>query len=194
MRNISSVYRLFFIPLPTEIHQILKEMKKLFLSFLLVCITLMVNAQTPLKKVYNENLNPMEQIDRALATVKQTGNDRFILCQVGGNWCPWCLRFADFASNDPDIAKVIEQNFILLHINYNPRKNNGAEGEAAMKRLLNPQRFGFPVFVVLDGNGRVLHTQDSSFLEENKSYSKEKVLRFLNAWTPAAVRGQKTEE
>ena len=168
-------------------------MKKLFLSFLLVCTTLMVNAQTPLKKVYNENLNPMEQIDRALATAKQTGNARFILCQVGGNWCPWCLRFADFASNDPDIAQVIEQNFILLHINYNPRKSNGAEGEAAMKRLQNPQRFGFPVFVVLDDNGRVLHTQDSSFLEENKSYSKEKVLRFLNAWTPAAVRGQKAQ-
>ena len=21
---------------------------------------------------------------------------KFGICQVGGNWCPWCLRFADF--------------------------------------------------------------------------------------------------
>ncbi len=29
-----------------------------------------------------------------------------------GNWCPWCLRFADFISKDSDISKVISDNFI----------------------------------------------------------------------------------
>ena len=56
-----------------------------------------------------------------------------------------------------------------------------------MKRLGNPQRFGFPVFVELDENGKVLHVQDSSFLEEGQGYNKDKVLRFLNNWTPKAV-------
>ena len=37
-----------------------------------------------------------------------------------------------------------------------------------MKRLNNPARFGFPVFVVLDEKGTVLYIQDSSFLEEGK--------------------------
>lgn len=40
---------------------------------------------------------------------------------------------------------------------------------------------------MLDSEGRVVHIQDSSFLEEGKGYSKEKVLRFLNAWTPEAI-------
>ena len=44
------------------------------------------------------------------------------------------------------------------------------------------------VFVVLDANGKVLHTQDSSFLEEDKGYSEKKVLRFFKNWTPAAVK------
>ena len=56
-----------------------------------------------------------------------------------------------------------------------------------MERLGNPARFGFPVFVVLDSEGNVLHIQDSSFLEEGKGYSEKKVLRFFKNWTPKAV-------
>ena len=57
-----------------------------------------------------------------------------------------------------------------------------------MKRLNYPQRFGFPVFVVLDENGNVLHIQDSSFLEQGKGYDEQKTLRFLKNWTPKAVK------
>ena len=146
--------------------------------------------QTALKKVYNEEINPLEQIDQALIQAQAEG--KFVICQVGGNWCPWCLRFADFITNDSTISNVIEQNFVYIHVNYHPRK--ATEWSAAMmKRLNNPERFGFPVFVVLDGLGNVLHIQDSSFLEEGKSYNKEKVLRFFQNWTPKAVRGEKRE-
>jgi hypothetical protein len=41
--------------------------------------------------------------------------------------------------------------------------------------------------VVLDATGKVLHIQDSSFLEEGKGYNKEKVLRFFKNWTPKAL-------
>ena len=57
-----------------------------------------------------------------------------------------------------------------------------------MRRLKGCGRFGFPVFVVLDADGTVLHTQDSSFLEEGQGYNKERVLRFFKCWTPAAVK------
>lgn len=162
-------------------------MKKLTLTLVFAVITMMVSAQTQLKKVYDETINPMEQIDKALATVKSDSGQKFVICQVGGNWCPWCLKFADFISKDSDIMKVVNENFVYLHVNYNPRKDNSATAEALMKRLDNPKRFGFPVFVVLDGDGKVLHTQDSSFLEEGKGYNKDKVLRFLKNWTPKAV-------
>jgi hypothetical protein len=57
-----------------------------------------------------------------------------------------------------------------------------------MKRLNNACRFGFPVFVVLDEKGNIIHIQDSSLLEEGQGYNKEKVLRFFQNWTPKAVR------
>ena len=140
---------------------------RLFITTLLAVMlcSLAANAQeeTTLKKVYNEEINPLEQIDQAIAQAQNEG--KFVICQVGGNWCPWCLRFADFITNDSTINSVIEQNFVYIHVNYHPRKA-GEVGKALMKRLNNAGRFGFPVFVVLDEQGNILHIQDSSFLEE----------------------------
>lgn len=165
-------------------------MKTILLSLLAVFFSLTVNAQTTLKKVYNEDLNPMTQIDEALVKAKADG--KYVVCQVGGNWCPWCLRFADFVTNDTTISKVLADNFVYIHVNYNPRKAQDAEktaqAQAMLARLNQPARFGFPVFVVLDELGRVLHIQDSSFLEEGQGYSQAKVLRFFKNWTPKAVR------
>ncbi len=164
--------------------------KRFFAVMFAVFVMAMVIAQTTLKKVYDENVNPIEQIDQAVAKAK--GEGKFVICQVGGNWCPWCLRFADFMSKDADISKLVNENFEYIHVNYNPRKSEGEEkvqlAKTMLQRLSNPERFGFPVFVVLDDMGKVIHIQDSSFLEEGEGYNKEKVLRFFKNWTPQAVR------
>ena len=165
-------------------------MKKVLVVLLTVLFSLSANAQTGLKKVYNEDINPIEQIDQAIVKAKSEG--KFVICQVGGNWCPWCLRFADFITKDTTINKVIDENFEFIHVNYNPRKSGGEaqqqQAVALMKRLNNCGRFGFPVFVVLDEEGKVIHIQDSSFLEEGQGYNQEKVLRFFKNWTPKSVK------
>lgn len=162
-------------------------MKKILTFVILAVLALGANAQ--LKKVYNDDINPMEQIDKAIAQATQQG--KFVICQVGGNWCPWCLKFADFITKDEEIAKLVDENFVYIHVSYNPHKSTDpARDKAMLKRLGNPGRFGYPVFVVLDAKGNVIHIQDSSFLEEGKGYNKEKVLRFFNGWTPKAVNAQ----
>lgn len=165
-------------------------MRKNIVLLIAILFPLSSDAQMAQKKVYNEDIDPIEQIDQAVAKAKSEG--KFVICQVGGNWCPWCLRFADFITKDTTITKVINENFEYIHVNYNPRKSQGeekqAQGKALMKRLDNCGRFGFPVFVVLDEEGKVVHIQDSSFLEEGKSYSQEKVLRFFKNWTPQTVK------
>jgi thioredoxin-related protein len=164
-------------------------MKNFFLTLLTALLVVTANAQS-LKKVYDETINPIEQIDQAVAKARTEG--KFVVCQVGGNWCPWCLRFADFITNDTTISKVISENFEYVHVNYNPRRSGGElqqqQAAALMKRLDNCGRFGFPVFVVLDEEGKVIHIQDSSFLEEGQGYHQEKVLRFFKNWTPKAVK------
>ena len=163
-------------------------MKKIFLLITLMAgVAFGVSAQ---EKVYDESLDAVQQIKEATELAQKT--DRYVLCQVGGNWCPWCLRFADFITNDTAISKVIDENFEYIHVNYNPRKSQGIEkleqGKILMKRLNNAGRFGFPVFVVIDEEGKVIHIQDSSLLEEGEGYNQKKVLGFFNGWTPKAVK------
>ena len=111
-------------------------MKKVFITLLAALLVITADAQG-LKKVYNETINPIEQIDQAVAKAKYEG--KFVICQVGGNWCPWCLRFADFITNDTTISKVVNENFEYIHVNYNPRKSGGEiqqqQAAALMKRL-----------------------------------------------------------
>lgn len=154
-------------------------MKRIVLVLLLLAGIGTVSAQE--KKYYNEEVDAMAQIQTASMLAKQSG--RYVLCQVGGNWCPWCIRFANFATTDSVIAPLIERNFVYVHINYSKANKN----PEAMKYLGNPARFGFPVFVILDEEGKPIHIQESASLEEGKSYDRKKVENFLSLWTKKAV-------
>lgn len=153
-----------------------------------------VCGQDGLKKVYDESRDPLSQIDSAVVRARLA--QKFVVCQVGGNWCPWCLRFADFVARDSAVGRLVAENFEYIHVNYDPRRTGDGEesrrASALMRRLDNCGRFGFPVFVVLDGDGRVLHIQDSSFLEEGRGYDRQRVLRFFRNWTPSAVGGRES--
>lgn len=153
-------------------------MKKIFLLLTLVATFAFASAQ---EKVYDEEINGMEQIHKAIAEAQETG--RYVLCQVGGNWCPWCLRFAQFATTDTAVAPLIKEEFIYIHVNYS-KANKNLE---AMEYLGNPARFGFPVFVILNEEGKPIHIQESASLEEGKSYDSKKVKNFLSLWTRKAV-------
>lgn len=150
-------------------------MKHTILTFIFILTAHLATAQV--QKIYDEQIDPMAQIDSAL--VKARTEQKLVVCQVGGNWCRWCLMFADFISKDDDISKLIDDNFVYIHVNY-PRR--GAT-QPLLSRLGNPGRFGYPVFVILRQDGSVLHIQDSSFLEEGEGYNKQKVLRFFSNWT-----------
>lgn len=153
-------------------------MKKIILILSLISTFAFASAQ---EKVYNEDIDGMEQIRNAINEAQESG--RYVLCQVGGNWCPWCLRFAEFATTDKDIAQLIEKEFVYIHVNYSKANKN----PEAMEYLGNPARFGFPVFVILNEEGRPIHIQESASLEEGKSYDTKKVKNFLSLWTKDAV-------
>ncbi len=162
-------------------------MKKLFTFLFATLFGLQLMAQNDggLPKVYNEEINAIEQIEQALEQARAEG--KYVVCQVGGNWCPWCLRFADFITKTESIANVIEKNFVYIHLNTSKKNKN----EEMLQRLENPGRFGYPVFVILDQEGRRIHTQNSSYLEEGKGYNEKKVLDFFLNWTPEAVKSLK---
>lgn len=142
--------------------------------------------QTP---VYDDDADPMSQLDEALNKAQNEG--KHVIVQVGGNWCPWCLRFADFITKNADINAIVNNAFVYVHVNVYRIDENGKRNvnEDAMARIGNPMRFGYPVLVVLDADGNVLHIQDSAMLEDGQSYNADFVKRFFEMWTPNAVRG-----
>lgn len=134
-----------------------------------------------LPKVYEEGRDAMEQIESALNEARDS--ERLVVCQVGGNWCPWCLRFANFITTDTEIAQLIKENFVYIHVNTSKENKN----EDVLRRLENPGRFGYPALVILDREGRVIHIQNSAYLEEGKDYDRKKVLEFFQNWTIKAI-------
>lgn len=152
--------------------------------FMALVASMVTGAWAQAPKVYDESMDAMEQINKALDEAR--ASDRYVLCQVGGNWCPWCLRFAEFASKDSVIAPLIEKNYVYIHVNYS-KKNKNLE---AMHYLHNPGRFGYPVFVVLDQEGQPIHIQESESLEEGKGYSRKRVEKFLRLWTKKAFEAE----
>jgi thioredoxin-related protein len=133
------------------------------------------------KKLYDPSLDGMKQINEAMVKAKNAG--KHVLIQYGGNWCGWCVKFDAFCKADTAILKIINNNYVPVKLNYSPENKN----DAANEYLGNPTRFGFPVFIIVDGKGKVLHIQDSGLLEEGKGYSQEKVLRFFTSWTPLSL-------
>lgn len=152
------------------------------LTAFLLCISFCLSALAQLPKVYDESIDPMVQLDQALKSASE--QDKYVLAQVGGNWCPWCLRLAQFVKDNEEIKSLIENNFVYIHLNY-PR--TGATPELT-ERIANAGRFGYPVLVIYSRDGNILHIQDTGLLESGQGYDVEKILRTLSLWAPQAAR------
>ncbi|MEI9943597.1 MAG: thioredoxin family protein [Chitinophagaceae bacterium] len=159
--------------------------------FLIVFIAVAINGYSQdLTKfhLYTPEENAETAIAKAVAKAK--AGKKHVFIQIGGNWCIWCARFNDFVTTDSSVDSLIRNNYIVYHMNYSPENKN----EKLLAKYGFPQRFGFPVFLILNGEGKLLHTQNSSYLEEGKGYSKKNVTGFLTDWTPAALDPKQYKE
>lgn len=164
-------------------------MKKYLFIFLLLALPFLLKAQDMKKfNLYKPDENAEKGIEAAVKKAKKEGKHVFV--QAGGNWCIWCARFNDFVTKDLSIDSLVQQNFVVYHLNYSKENYN----KKILEKYHYPQRFGFPVFLVLDGNGKLIHTQNSAYLEEGKSYSRDKVMEFFNHWSPSAMDPSKYKE
>lgn len=138
--------------------------------------------------LYKPEENAEQKIAGAIKQAKAEGKHLFI--QVGGNWCIWCARFNDFVITDKSIDSLVKANYVVYHLNYSKENKN----EKLLAKYGFPQRFGFPVFLVLDANGKLIHTQNSGYLEEGKGYNVKTVAAFLYDWSPKALEPKQYKE
>ena len=155
-------------------------MKSFLLCFFILIAS--VNSFSQNTNLYNPASDALAEIKNIIQKAK--AENKYVLLQGGGNWCNWCIEFHRFCKADKQIDSIIENNYIWYHLNYSKENKN----EELFKKYGYPQRFGFPVFIILDEKGNRIHTQNSEYLEDGKSsYDKNKIISFLNNWSPSAV-------
>jgi thioredoxin-related protein len=154
------------------------------LFFLSISAALGQDKEAPIK-IYNPEADAKAEIAQAVEKAKAEGKHVFL--QIGGNWCVWCIRFHKFYHADSTLNTFMHENFEVLKVNYSKENRN----EEILTELGFPQRFGFPVFIILDGDGNRLHTQNTAFLEKDGGYDQQTVLRFLKNWSPGALNPEK---
>ena len=162
--------------------------KYLSLSIFLLFASIAFSQDLTKFKLYNPEADAKKEIKEAVGKAKDSG--KHVLIQIGGNWCIWCARFNDFVTKDKSIDSLVNNNYVVYHLNWSKENKN----EELLAKYSYPQRFGFPVFLILDGKGNLLHTQNSAYLEEGKGYSKENVVGFFNDWSPKALDPKQYKE
>jgi thioredoxin-related protein len=153
-------------------------MKFPFIIFFFLSITAFGNDST---KLYNPGANVEKDV--AAALLKAKDENKHVLIQIGGNWCVMCYRLNSFLLMDTTLKRILNDNYVFYHLNYSNENKN----MAYLKKLNNPQRFGFPVLVVLNAEGELLHTQNTVLLQKGNGYDTEKVKTFLKNWSPIAL-------
>lgn len=123
---------------------------------------------------YDEKADPSKDLASILEKIKGT-NLRVIL-QVGGNWCIWCKRLEKMFLDNPDLDSLLKKNFVLLKVNYSKENKN----EEFLSKY--PKIKGYPHIFVLETDGTLLKSFDTEQLEEDKGYSKKKIIEFLENW------------
>lgn len=180
---------MYFFYLSRIKQQDMKNIEKAIIIFLVFTFQFFLFhsfAQTPAKP-YNENQDPRADLKKATELAKKENKN--VLIQFGGNWCSWCMRFHAMVNGVPKLDSLMKENYVYLLLNV-PREKDKRD-YTLFRDFEYPNRFGYPVFVILDKNGKRLNTQDSDAFEHPdpnvKGYDTTKVIRFLTMWAPKAL-------
>jgi len=121
--------------------------------------------------------DPAKDLEHAIAEARRT--HRRIILDVGGEWCGWCHALDRYYAEHADLMALREKQFVWIKVNFSPGNPNAAF------LAKYPKINGYPYLFVLDTEGKLLHSQDTSLLEQGSSYNLEKMFAFLKQWQPS---------
>jgi thioredoxin-related protein len=163
-------------------------MKKILIELglaLLLGVSLQAQAvdSLPSPKNMPEKFDPQRDAaeDIRAAVIRAQKEQKHILLDVGGQWCIWCRMLDTLYMRNPDLADYLYGHYVVVKVNVSKENKN----EAVLARY--PKVSGYPHLFVLDENGKLLRSEDTSELElpENsgvKGHDKAKVFAFLKKW------------
>lgn len=148
-------------------------------------------------KLYDETADARSQIAGAIAKARR--DHTRVLIQWGGNWCPWCIRMAELMKSDRAIAKTLQYEYQVIHVDCG-RPNGKNMGLAETYGAGEMKQEGFPYLTILDENGQPVANQQTRTFELDSAKGHEEslksghdpkaLLRFLEANKAPAVAAQ----
>ena len=162
-------------------------MKKLTL-FLAIILTVsfigfgqtLTNNSKPSSKLERVKFDPKRdpKIDLQAAIALAKKKKKLIILDIGGEWCGWCRLMDNYLIKNQSLSKLRDKNFIWVKVNFS-EENENREFLAAY-----PEIPGYPHLYVLEKDGTLLLSKNTSELEEGKSYNLQKFTSFLKEWSP----------
>jgi thioredoxin-related protein len=125
---------------------------------------------------YDPARNPAADLTAAVPQAQK--ENKRILLEVGGEWCPYCRLLNKTIHENPRLLSRLESNFIVLKVNFSPEVKN----EEFLSRY--PKIPSYPHFFVLDKDGTFLLSQTPDDLMKDDRYVPELVLAFVEKWGP----------
>ncbi|MBI5375726.1 MAG: thioredoxin domain-containing protein [Candidatus Schekmanbacteria bacterium] len=108
------------------------------------------NARSPyLREAASEPVPWQEWSEETLAEAKRL--DRPVLLDIGAYWCYWCRRMDNDTYSNPEIAKIIKENFIAIKVDRDERPDIDSRYQELMSMLGFP--VGWPLTVVMAPDG-----------------------------------------
>jgi thiol:disulfide interchange protein len=132
--------------------------------------------------LYDGKMDSTEDITATVARAKAEG--KHVILQFGADWCGWCHKLSDMFKNNSTVKQALDANYIVMLVDVNRTKDGKHLNAVVNERYGNPTKLGLPVLVVLDGEGKQLHTQNTGDLETGPDHDEGKVMAFLKAWAP----------
>jgi thioredoxin-related protein len=148
----------------------------LFIPVLILYCFFVGYGQTESIKIYDPAADAKHDITAALERAKSINKN--VMLFIGGNWCPWCVKLNRLLTQDMQLDSLLHAGFEVVKVNYSKENKN----LDLMLELDIPQRFGFPVIVILDHKGKRIHTQNTAYLESGESYDRKKIMEFFEDW------------
>jgi thioredoxin-related protein len=133
-----------------------------------------VAAKKPVREQFDPKREPEKDIAAAVVLAKKQ-NKRIIL-DIGGEWCPWCHKLDNFFLEQKDVAEFLHKNYVVVKVNYSQENKN----EMTISKYGVVK--GYPHLFVLDKDGKLLHSQDTGLLETGDHHDHDKVFEFLKKW------------
>lgn len=130
--------------------------------------------------LYDESADGKAQV--AAAVKRAARENKRVLLQIGGNWCPWCHKLHELFVTDKAIAKELNYEYEVVDLDI----GHGEKNRDLLARYGIVAK-GYPYLAVISADDKLVTQQETGALEDGPKHDPKRVADFLARWQAAPL-------